>query len=49
MPSGLPLAVLSAYGCAGPHPQDVEAGGQAAGDGDVANLDEASLLIVHYP
>ena len=32
-----------------PHPQDVEAGGEAAGDGDVADLDEIGLHMIHNP
>ena len=32
-----------------PASQDVEAGCEAAGDGDVDNLDEAGLLMIHNP
>ena len=32
-----------------PHPKDVEAGGKAAGDGNVADLDEVGLLMIHNP
>ena len=28
------------------HPQDVEAGSEATGDGDVADLDEAAPLVI---
>ena len=49
MQSALVLVVLPDCDCAGPHAQDVEAGGEPAGDGDVADLDEAGLLITHYP
>ena len=35
--------------CLCPHPEGVEAGGEAAGDGDVANLDQVGLFIILYP
>ena len=35
--------------CLCPHPEGVEAGGEATGDGDVANLDQVGLFIILYP
>ena len=32
-----------------PHAQDVEAGGEAAGDGNVADLDQVGLFMIHNP
>ena len=40
------LAPLVLPGCLSPHAHDVEAGGEATGDSDVANLDQATPLIV---
>ena len=33
----------------GPHAQDVEAGSEAAGDGDVDDLDDAGVFMIHNP
>ena len=30
-----------------PHAQDIEAGGEATGDRDVANLDQVYVLMIH--
>ena len=40
------LAPLVLPGCVALHAHDVEAGGEATGDSDVANLDQTAPLII---
>ena len=40
------LAPLVLPGCLSPHAHDVEAGGEATGDSDVANLDQTAPLVI---
>ena len=40
------LAPLVLPSCLSPHAHDVEAGGEATGDSDVANLDQATPLVI---